>query len=224
MIEWFVDLMLSPDEYGRPLLTTAFLSVVFSASRGILTAGFVIALGLLITAIIESSDNRFSATIIRVFVDALESVPSFIWVLAAISAIGKGGFAVVTAVFAVATLPLVLGFLGDVIKTIMGQQYVFAALSMGQGRWRVFCRHVLPNTLLECWPLFFYLSGSAIAIYGAVGIFGFVNRSEMDLGVMLLRGKEMAAVDLTILVVSIICYLVLFIVMKWIHVISKKGR
>jgi hypothetical protein len=49
-----------------------------------------------------------------------------------------------------------------------------------------------------------------MAAYGAIGLFGFVNRTELDLGVFLLRGKEQAGFDLTPLLLTLAAYAVIF--------------
>ncbi len=36
-------------------------------------------------------------------------------------------------------------------------------------------------------PLFLHIIGVAMAVYGMIGVFGFVNRTELDLGVCLLQ-------------------------------------
>jgi hypothetical protein len=64
-------------------------------------------------------------------------------------------------------------------------------------------------------PPFFYVVGSAITVYGAIGIFGFINRRSLDLGVFLLRGKEQAALDPLLLIVSLSAYLILFVLLRW---------
>ena len=45
-----------------------------------------------------------------------------------------------------------------------------------------------------------------MAAYGAIGLFGFVNRTELDLGVFLLRGKEQAGFDLMPLLLALAAY------------------
>jgi hypothetical protein len=70
---------------------------------------------------------------------------------------------------------------------------------------------VLPNALPHIMPLFLHIIGAAMAAYGAIGLFGFVNRTELDLGVFLLRGKEQAGFDLTSLTLALAAYAVSFL-------------
>jgi len=65
---------------------------------------------------------------------------------------------------------------------------------------------VLPNAVPHVMPLFPHIIGAAMAAYGAIGLFGFVNRTELDLGVFLLRGKEQAGFDLMPLLLALAAY------------------
>jgi ABC-type dipeptide/oligopeptide/nickel transport system permease subunit len=96
----------------------------------------------------------------------------------------------------------------------MHEPYYVAAIALGASHLRLIRYHILPNAISFFAPPFFYVFGAAIAVYGAVGIFGFVNRKELDLGVFLLRGKEQAALDPTLLISAVAAYLLMFIFLR----------
>lgn len=217
-----LDITAWTDEFDRAVLPTlvsaAFLSTLRALAAALLL--FVLAFALILVAEVKAPGAV--GGLVRLIIDALESVPAFIWILAAVSALSSGGFATVTVIFAFAAMPLVFNFLSGVVRNIMHQPYYLAATALGVSDLGLIVRHIIPNALPLCLPPFLYVVGSAIAVYGAVGIFGFVNRRELDLGVFLLRGKEQAAFDPSLLILSLVAYLILFISLRWLlRVVSR---
>ena len=77
--------------------------------------------------------------------------------------------------------------LRGIIRQIIHQPDYLAAITMGAGQWRLSRGHVLPNSMPHTMPLLLHIIGASMAVYGVIGIFGFVNRTEFDLGVCLLQ-------------------------------------
>jgi hypothetical protein len=50
-----------------------------------------------------------------------------------------------------------------------------------------------------------------LAVYGGIGIFGYVNREELDLGVLLLRAKEQAGDNNTLLPLVVLAFVLIFL-------------
>lgn len=203
------------DEFHRSVFWTTILAAVFSTAKALLAATAVFAIGFLLVLVSEVRNSRLIGGVVRLLLDALESVPAFIWILAAVGILQKGGFITITIVFAFAALPLVYNFIVGVVKGIMSEEYYAAAIALGVGKMWLLTRHILPNALPLCVPPFFFVVGSAIAVYGAIGLFGFVNRRELDLGVFVLRGTEQASTNPTILVASLAAYISIFVLLKF---------
>lgn len=213
-MDTLLELILATDEFDRSILLTLFLAVILSVIKAIVAAATVLVLAFSVAFFSEVKSAKLFRDAVKAVLDALESVPAFIWVLAAVSSLSSATFLTVTLIFSFAALPLAFNFISGVVGSIMKKPYYEAAIAAGGSDWALFRRHVVPNTVPGCMPLFLFLIGAAIAVYGAIGIFGFVNRQELDLGVFLLRGREQAALDPYLLSASVSCYLALFVVLR----------
>jgi peptide/nickel transport system permease protein len=202
--------LLGLDEFGRDHLAALGLAVAYSLIRATYTAALLIAVAGALAASVEMGASRILRGAVQTIMDGLESVPIYIWVLAGTSWAPTQGAALVALIFVLAGAPLAFNALRGVIRQIIRQPYYLAAIAMGAGPWRLARRHVLPNALPHTALLFLHIIGAAMAAYGAIGLFGFVNRTELDLGVFLLRGKEQAGFDLTPLLLTLAAYAVIF--------------
>ncbi|MEL6416027.1 MAG: ABC transporter permease subunit [Pseudomonadota bacterium] len=207
------QIVLYDDEFGRNYFVSLSFSICLSVARALLMSGLLLLFALVLAVFVVVVNNRWVTGITQIVVDALESVPVYVWILAAISWSNQGGYVLVALVFSVAGLPLCYNFIYARAREIQYQVYYFSAIALGAGRWRLSRYHILPNLLPSCGSLVIHIFGSAMAVYGAVGLFGFVNREEYDLGVMLLRGKEQAALTIVPLVLATIGYGFVFIVL-----------
>lgn len=212
------------DEFGRSLLLTTLLGSILSLIRALAAATFVICVAFLLVSISEISRFTIFGNLVRFVLDSLESVPPFVWVLAAVSALSQDTFLVVTAVFTFAALPLVFNFLANLARDVMNRPYYKAALALGANDIYMFRRHLIPGMWRQCLAPFLLLVGSALAVYGVIGIFGFVNRSDLDLGVLLLRGKERAFLNPELMVSAIIAYITLFALLRFGIFLATKER
>jgi ABC-type dipeptide/oligopeptide/nickel transport system permease subunit len=214
-VELLVETITWTDEFDRSILSTTVFAALLSMLRALAAAILLFVLAFTLILVAEVKASRSIGWLVRLIIDALESVPAFVWIIAAVSALSSGGFVIVTVIFAFAAMPLVFNFLSGVVRNIMHQPYYLAAIALGVGNLGLILRHIIPNAVPLCMPPFFYVVGSAITVYGAIGIFGFINRRSLDLGVFLLRGKEQAALDPLLLIVSLSAYLILFVLLRW---------
>jgi peptide/nickel transport system permease protein len=199
------------DEFGREHLLALGLASAASIARAIYMAALLFSIAAVLAVIVEVGAHRILGRLIQVLVDGFESVPIYVWVLAAVSWAPQQGAAIATFVFVIAGVPLAFNTLRGTVRQITRQPYYHAAIALGANEWWLVRRHIIPNALPHCIPLLLHVTGAAMAVYGGVGVFGFLNRKSLDLGVFLLRGKEQASFDVTILALTLLAYVIIFL-------------
>lgn len=207
------------DEFGRNHIVALLQAMALSFARGIYMAALLLLVSGALAIFMQLQRSKVVVGVLQIVVDALESVPIYLWVLGGVSWAPQYRATVTTCIFVLAGLPLLYNSLRGVIVQIMQQPYYQAAIALGANKWQLTRNHIVPNLLPHALPIIPYITGVAIAIYGGIGIFGFINRSELDLGVFLLRGKEQAGFDLTILVLTLGSYIIVFLLLQG---LSKK--
>jgi peptide/nickel transport system permease protein len=183
--------LLGLDEFGRDLLAATLASVLRSALDGALLALAVLLLGLGSAGYLTlRTGNKAAVGLLLSGTRTLEAVPLLIWVLAGAAVAAEMRWFGVAVVFVIAALPATAHVIAAEVERQRDLPYVEAAQLLGVGPLRILCRHMLPNSGAVLVPLSVQLAGAAIAINGAVGLLGMGNRSELDVGVLLLRAKE----------------------------------
>ena len=93
--------------------------------------------------------------------------------------------------------------------------FVEAAQLLGIAEARISDAYLLPAALPILIPVLIQVLGSAIAIDGAIGVFGLGSRSDIDLGVFLLRGKEQFVTRPDILTSALVAYAAIYLYLQW---------
>lgn len=201
---------LGTDEFGRDIFFTSLAAAGFS-----LVKGFGIALVTLVMAIalaegITLSGHRLPALAIRGVANVVESIPSVLWVMIVLIVLREPRLFVVGAAFALVTLPTAAHVLAGEILRLRTMPFVEAARQLGAGELRVLVVYVLPNARAVLVPYSLQLLGAAIAVDGAIGVIGLGNRSDIDLGILLLRGKENFVLHPQVLLASLALYAAIY--------------
>lgn len=211
------------DEFGRNQLVALAQATTLSISRAVTLAVLLLFVAGALAIFVEIKNKQVLRLPVQVVVDALESVPIYLWVLAGVSWSPQSRDAITACIFVVAGLPLVYNSLAGRAAQIIKTSYFRSAIALGANDWHLIRYHLVPNLLPHALPFVFYVSGVAVAIFGGVGLFGFINRSELDLGVFLLRGKEQAGYDVTVLVLAMVSYVVVFLLIQF-SISMARGR
>jgi peptide/nickel transport system permease protein len=201
---------LGVDEFGRDLLTVVLLSAGHSLAKAALVVAILLLVCVLLVHLTEIVLRGRGGGLLRVAFDALDSVPAFVWVLASVSVIPEGGQVLVGLIFIIATLPMAFSVVRGAAREVLAQPYCAAARALGTSNASMLRLHVMPNVAPYLYPLFLHLLGAALAVYGAVGVFGMVSRRDLDLGVMIMRGKEQAAFDTSLILIGVLIYAAIF--------------
>lgn len=194
---------LGTDEFGRDLLATTSRAMAWSLLDGVVYAAFVgiIATATAFTAVVMN--NRVVAAAVAISGHVVESIPLLFWLLVIVIATPEPAWLVQLAAFTLASLPIASRIIIGEFERLTSAPYVDAARLLGISRLRFTYRHLLPNAWPVLFPLGVQLCGLAIAINGAIGVVGFGNRSKLDLGTLLLRGKEYAFTEPRLLLVGV---------------------
>ncbi|MEW8279824.1 MAG: ABC transporter permease subunit [Candidatus Thiodiazotropha sp.] len=198
------------DEFGRPTIVVLLSSMSFSLVRGLLLAVPVILFSAALVFASEIYGWRWHLGAVHYLFDAIESVPSYLWILAAVAASTQFPALAGNIALAIALMPLAYTTTHGVCSDIMRQPYIQAAILSGLPRHAIIRHHVIPHIVSPSLALFLNLLGTATAIYGSLGAFGFANRETLDLGTLLLRGREQALLDASLLWLTLGGYCLLY--------------
>ncbi|MBV9930622.1 MAG: ABC transporter permease subunit [Alphaproteobacteria bacterium] len=214
---WAAPELLHPlgtDEFGRDALLTLLIASARSIALGTSLAIGVTAAATLFAYWLVFRSGRFGGAALLSLIQVVESIPVVIWVLAAFSATGAGSKSVAGLVFFIAMLPFATAIAAGEFWRLRKRPFVEAALLAGIGGCRLLQRHLVPNATSVLLPLLVQIVGLAIMIEGATGLLGFTNRTDLDLGVVLLRGKENVGAHPALLVSVLAAFAVIFLALR----------
>jgi len=201
------------DEFGRSTLEVLIQSMGVSLFRGLLLVIPLVALVSVLAASSEVYAHRRSALGVQFMMDAVESVPAYLWVLAAVSASSQFPALAGMVAMGIALAPLAYATMKNLFAEIMRQPFVVASVVSGMPRREILLCHVFPHSVSPSLALVLNLLGASVAIYGSLGAFGFVNRQTLDLGTLLLRGRELAPLDPSLLLLTLGAFCILYVVL-----------
>lgn len=201
---------LGTDEFGRDMLAIAGASVLFSALKGMALSLLAMAFGIASGFCIVFLKSKIITFLINVLYLIVESVPFMLWIMV-LALVLPVTNAVLVLAFSIGTLP----FTSRVISGEMGRlrrvPFVEASRLCGVSELRCAIRHILPNSMPVLAPIAIQLSGAGAAANGVFGVIGLGNRSHLDIGTLLLRGKENALLHPELIIIAIVSVAILFL-------------
>ena len=208
---------LGTDEFGRDLLANVILSTGLSALKGLGLAVLAFAFAGLVAYFAVVRGSRTVAVLLRGMTNVVESIPVLLWVLVAVIAINEPRVLVVALAFSIAALPAVSTVIAGELERLVHTPFIEAARMLGVREAHLLWRYLLPNAAAVLAPLVIQVLGAAIAVDGAIGVLGMGNRSQPDLGVMLLRGKENFTDNPQILLLAVGMFAALYAYLIWVE-------
>lgn len=115
------------------------LAIAFGA------VGIALVVGCLIGAVAGFWEGFLGESLMRLM-DLLQAFPQFVLAMAVAGALG-GSFQNLILAIAVTNIPIYAHLMRVRILTIKASQYAMAAAAVGNPRWRILFRHLLPNSL-----------------------------------------------------------------------------
>ena len=204
---------LGSDEFGRDLLVVVLVSSGRSLALGAGVALVASALAMALALLISVRASMLSRPILLT-TQIFESVPILLWVLVAFSALGGHDFLVAGGAFIVAVLPFATTILAGEFERLSKEPFTEAARLCGASDLQIVWRHLLPNSRAVLAPLFIQILGLAAAVPGAIGVLGFTNRTNQDLGVLLLRGRENVGDHPGLLVSGLAAFVLIYVCLE----------
>jgi ABC-type dipeptide/oligopeptide/nickel transport system permease subunit len=212
---------LGVDEFERSIAVTVVAALGLSALKGLMISSLVLLLATTLATIGTRAGMTWVRQIVSLLNNLVDSIPSLLWVLVVVVAITQPRGLVPVIAFAVVVLPSVSRTIIAEVSRVSSQDFVLAARCIGTSERRILFRHILPNSVSVLIPLSMQVLGGAIAIDGAIGLLGMGNRTDLNLGTFLVRGKEQFLFAPSLFAISLTAYVLLF---STIHFFIKKTR
>jgi len=203
------------DEFGRNSFEMLTLAILFSLAKGIAITVAVALLASVLAYITARDERQWARLGLRAVCAVVESVPLVLWIVIIVVSVKGPRLGVTLIAFGVLVLPPITQVILGEFMRLRSTPFVEAAYLLGLSEARVFARYLLPAALPVLVPMLIQVFGSAIAIDGAIGVFGLGSRSDIDLGVFLLRGKEQFITRPGLLVSSLLAYGAIYFYLQW---------
>lgn len=200
---------LGTDEFGRDMLGALCVAVLNSAWKGGLLALLAVTVGLLVAYGIAMIESIIISRFVILTTLIIESVPLLLWIMAMIIALPLRNVVLMLA-FSIGTMPMVSRAAAGEMNRLKGVPFIEAARLYGASKIYCTVRHILPNSIPVLGPLFVQLIGAGAAADGVFGLIGLGNRMSLDIGTLLLRGKENALLHPQLLALAILSVASLF--------------
>jgi len=210
------------DELGRNIITTLASAALLSLGKATLITAVVLLIAFVLGHFLSRSPHRYLGAGLQLVVNAVESVPPVLWVIAIFAALREPRLALVGLAFGLVTLPAAIALAAGEIRRLRHEPFVETAYGLGLSEWLVTWRHLLPNAAAVLLPFGFQVIGAALAVDGAVGIVGLGSRIDLDLGAFLLRGQENFQQHPALLIATLAVYLAIYAALS--AALSRFGR
>lgn len=217
-LQWANTSLMHPlgtDEFGRDVLSTVLAATGLSLLKGLLITAVTLAAAVIVAELVTLPRTSKLAIVVRATASIVESVPVVLWVFIALIAVHGPRLVVVGIAFTLVILPIAAHVLAGEFLRLRDALYVEAAYLAGAGELRVLARYILPNAVAVLLPFALQVLGAAIAVDGAIGVIGLGNRSDLDLGIFLLRGKENFFLHPQILLAALTMYGLIYGYVIW---------
>jgi len=203
------------DEFGRNPWGTLALAILLSFGKGLAISLVVALLAAAAAYLAVRDDRQWIQPGLRAACAILESVPLVLWVVIVVVSVHGPRLWITLAAFGILVLPSVTQiFLGE-FSRLRTAPFMEAARLLGIAEQRIFIAYLVPAVLPVSIPVLIQVLGNAIAIDGAIGVFGLGSRSDIDLGVFLLRGKEQFVTRPDLLASALLAYGAIYAYLQW---------
>lgn len=202
------------DEFGRDTFAVAILSSLNSMAVAIMLSAFSFCIALVIAFGAFLSRIDYLKLFLNSIGTLIESCPVIIWLFVIIVGLrNEPRIIIVTVAFVLAAIPYLSNVIYGELERLWHADFVESARIAGLGEWRIGLRFIMPNTLAVITPVLVNLYGAALTINGVIGVLGMGNRMDLEIGVLLLRGKENISNQPQIMFLAICGLLLIFWIM-----------
>lgn len=214
---------LGTDEFGRDSLAVLFGSTVLSLLRGCGFAASAFFIAGLLVYLTAMRGSIIASAVLRSVTQVIDTIPNILWVLVIVVTLPQPKYLMSLIAFSLAALPIISNAMSGEIERLQQSDFVRASRALGAHDMHVLFRHMIPNSMPILLPLFVNVLGAAIAVYGGIGVLGFGNRSELDLGILMLRARESFLSQPHLLPICILMYVLLYLYLRFCVNVMRKG-
>lgn len=198
------------DALGRDVLSRiisgAQISMITSVLAGTLAAVVGVVIGL-----IAGYFGRTANLIIMRIVDMMLSIPSLVFAMI-ISFVLQGGIVGIVVGIGVTMIPTYVRMVNGQVATLKENDYVIAAEIIGQKKWKILLKHLLPNCVPSLIVLYTMNLGSAIMTESSLSYLGVgINPPQATWGGIVADGYNYMVVNPWLCFIPGICVILVVI-------------
>jgi peptide/nickel transport system permease protein len=177
------------DQFGHDVFTRVLVAARLDLIIALSAVAFSMSVGVLLGAIAGFLGRWADEAIMRTQ-DVLQAFPRFVFAMAVAWAMGAGVFTVIVATAAI-NVPGYARLQRNLMLTAKESEYALAAVAVGNPRFRLLWRHLLPNTLVPIIVVSTLQCGWALLEAAGLSFIGLgVRVPRAEWGVMISMGLE----------------------------------
>jgi len=177
------------DQYGEDILTRVVVAARLDLFMVLSAVGASMLIGVALGAVAGFFGRFFDEGIMR-SQDVLQAFPRFVFAMAVAWALGPGIVTVIVATAAI-NIPGYARLMRSLMLSVKETQFALAAVAVGNSRWRLLWRHLLPNCLTPIIVLSTLQCGFTILEAAGLSFIGLgVRVPQAEWGVMIAMGLQ----------------------------------
>lgn len=180
---------LGTDQYGEDILTRVIVAARLDLVMVLSAVAISTATGVTIGALAGFFGHYFDEVVMR-SQDVLQAFPRFVFAMAVAWALGPGVITVIVATAAI-NIPGYARLMRGLMLSVKEAQFAMAAVAVGNSRWRLLWRHLLPNCMTPVIVLSTLQCGFTILEAAGLSFIGLgVRVPTAEWGVMISMGLQ----------------------------------
>ena len=177
------------DQYGEDILTRVVVAARLDLFMVLSAVGASMLIGVALGAVAGFFGRFFDEGIMR-SQDVLQAFPRFVFAMAVAWALGPGIVTVIVATAAI-NIPGYARLMRSLMLSVKETRFALAAVAVGNSRWRLLWRHLLPNCLTPIIVLSTLQCGFTILEAAGLSFIGLgVRVPQAEWGVMIAMGLQ----------------------------------